>query len=167
MNAQAARSRRLPTGRGIRSPGPYGLFRDWQRTPTQSSVTALRARDSKWMSGPAGTTSREALVRSEGILIYAMRALRSAPIGLVFFLLTLTYIDVGIPDGLSRSDPFGTSDGEYYLGRSRRDQVTRARPVDPLAGRPIISEPRENSRSRPPRWTRPAEIAHSPPEDAF
>ena len=37
MNAQAARSRRLPTGRGIRSPGLYGLFRDWQRTPTQSS----------------------------------------------------------------------------------------------------------------------------------
>ena len=27
-----------------------------------------------------------------------MRALRSAPIGLVFFLLTLTYIDVGYPE---------------------------------------------------------------------
>ena len=27
-----------------------------------------------------------------------MRALRSAPIGLVFFLLTLTYIDVGNPE---------------------------------------------------------------------
>ena len=27
-----------------------------------------------------------------------MRALRSAPIGLVFFLLTLTYIEVGNPD---------------------------------------------------------------------
>jgi hypothetical protein len=43
MNAQAARSRRLPTGRGITSRGPYGLFRDWQRTQTQSSVTALWA----------------------------------------------------------------------------------------------------------------------------
>jgi hypothetical protein len=36
------------------SRGPDELFRDWQRTQTQSSVTALRARDSKWMSGPAG-----------------------------------------------------------------------------------------------------------------
>jgi hypothetical protein len=54
INAQAARSRRLATGQGIAPQGPYGLFRDWQRTQTQSSVTALRARDSKWMSGPAG-----------------------------------------------------------------------------------------------------------------
>jgi hypothetical protein len=37
------------------------IVREWQRTQTQSSVTALRARDSKWMSGSAGagTTSRE------------------------------------------------------------------------------------------------------------
>jgi hypothetical protein len=31
---------------GVASQGPYGLFRDWRRTQTQSSVTALRARDS-------------------------------------------------------------------------------------------------------------------------
>jgi hypothetical protein len=42
------------------------LFRDWQRTLTQSSATALVARGSKWMSGSAraGTTSREAYVRT-------------------------------------------------------------------------------------------------------
>jgi len=36
-----------------------GLFRDWQRTHTQSSVTAAKARDSEWMSGSAkaGTTA--------------------------------------------------------------------------------------------------------------
>ena len=47
------------------------------------------ARGSKWMSGPAwdaGTTSREALVRSERIPISEMRALPSAPRGLVFSL---------------------------------------------------------------------------------
>ena len=34
-------------------------FRDWQRTQTQSSVKANKARDSKWMSGSAnaGTTA--------------------------------------------------------------------------------------------------------------
>ena len=34
------------------------LFRDWQRTQTQSSVEALRARDSKWMSGSAERRNR-------------------------------------------------------------------------------------------------------------
>jgi len=29
------------------------LFRDWQRTQTQSSVMALRAGDREWMSGSA------------------------------------------------------------------------------------------------------------------
>jgi transposase len=38
---------------------PFELFRDWQRTQTQSSVKALKAGDSKWMSGSAkaGTTA--------------------------------------------------------------------------------------------------------------
>jgi hypothetical protein len=38
---------------------PSELFRDWQRTQTQSSVTATKARDSEWMSGSAkaGTTA--------------------------------------------------------------------------------------------------------------
>jgi hypothetical protein len=37
---------------------PSELFRDWQRTQTQSSVTASTARDSKWMSGSAKQESR-------------------------------------------------------------------------------------------------------------
>jgi hypothetical protein len=42
------------------------MFRDWQRTQTQSSVTALRARDSKWMSGSAkaGTTAERHTLRA-------------------------------------------------------------------------------------------------------
>ena len=42
------------------------MFRDWQRTLTQSSATALVARGSKWMSGSAraGTTRREAPART-------------------------------------------------------------------------------------------------------
>src|SRR3974377_290399 len=44
MNAQAARSRRLPTGRRSNTPeAHYELFRDWQRTQTQSSATALNS----------------------------------------------------------------------------------------------------------------------------
>ena len=35
------------------SGGSCVLFRDWQRTLTQSSATALAARGSKWMSGSA------------------------------------------------------------------------------------------------------------------
>jgi hypothetical protein len=48
------------------SRGSCVLFRDWQRTLTQSSATALAARGSKWMSGSAraGTTSREAPART-------------------------------------------------------------------------------------------------------
>ena len=88
INAQAARSRRLATGQGIARQGPYGLFRDWQRTQTQSSVTALRARDSKWMSGPAGMQGPPAerhLCAVKDPDPRNARALRSAPRGLVFF----------------------------------------------------------------------------------
>jgi len=47
---------------------PSELFRDWQRTQTQSSATAGKARGSEWMSGPAkaGTTRREAHMRTVG-----------------------------------------------------------------------------------------------------
>ena len=66
--------RRLPgpaVGRlseGDQTPeAPFELFRDWQRTQTQSSVTALGARDSKWMSGSAkaGTTAERHTLRAE------------------------------------------------------------------------------------------------------
>ena len=43
------------------------LFRDWQRTQTQSSVTALRSSRPQmdvWFCKDAGTLSREAYVRS-------------------------------------------------------------------------------------------------------
>jgi len=44
IDAQTARSRRLPTRRRSKTPeAHYELFRDWQRTPTRSSVTALRS----------------------------------------------------------------------------------------------------------------------------
>ena len=36
----------------------YELFRDWQRTQTQSSVTAFQAQGSKWMSGSAERRNR-------------------------------------------------------------------------------------------------------------
>jgi len=38
---------------------PSELFRDWQRTQTQSSATAGKARGCEWMSGSAnaGTTA--------------------------------------------------------------------------------------------------------------
>jgi hypothetical protein len=58
------------------------LFRDWQRTQTQSSVTALRARDSKWMSGPAGMQGPPAerhLCAVKDPDPRNARALRSAP----------------------------------------------------------------------------------------
>jgi hypothetical protein len=68
-------ARRLPgpaggrLSEGAQAPeAPFGLFRDWQRTQTQSSVTALRARDSKWMSGSAKARNhcREAHVANCG-----------------------------------------------------------------------------------------------------
>ncbi len=68
-------ARRLPgpavcrLSEGDQAPeAPFELFRDWQRTQTQSSVTALGARDSKWMSGSAKRRNhcREAYVASCG-----------------------------------------------------------------------------------------------------
>ena len=44
----------LPTERRSHTPEALSeLFQDWQRTQTQSSVTAIKARDSEWMSGSA------------------------------------------------------------------------------------------------------------------
>jgi len=65
--------RRLPgpadcrLGEGVQTPeAPLDLFRDWQRTPTQSSVRTLRSlrqqMDVRFLPG-AGTISREALLR--------------------------------------------------------------------------------------------------------
>gem|GEM_PF-6043719 len=65
------------------------LFRDWQRTQTQSSVTAPRSPRPQmdvWFCKNAGTLSREAYVRSKTIPINQVRALRSAPQDLAFSL---------------------------------------------------------------------------------
>src|ERR1700733_8469718 len=59
----------------------YELFRDWQRTPTQSSATALVARGSQWMSGsaksrnhpPRGTSAHDDTCH------HALRVLANAP----------------------------------------------------------------------------------------
>jgi len=78
----------------------YELFRDWQRTQTQSSVTALGARDSKWMSGSAWqepTAERYDCARKHPDRIQ-MRALPSAPQISRAFLLTLTNMEVGFSD---------------------------------------------------------------------
>ena len=68
--AQAARSRRLATERR-RDQTPealFELFRDWQRTQTQSSVRTLRSLRQQMdvrSCRDAGTTSREAHMRME------------------------------------------------------------------------------------------------------
>jgi hypothetical protein len=54
-------------GKGGNSGALYELFRDWQRTTTQSSAKALLSRRQQMdvrSCWKAGTTSREALVRS-------------------------------------------------------------------------------------------------------
>ena len=67
----------------------FGLFRDWQRSQTQSSATAFsspRQQMDVWSCMDAGTTRREALVRRERIPIIGTRALVSAPKQLAFSL---------------------------------------------------------------------------------
>ena len=59
----------------------YELFRDWQRTPTQSSATAPVARGSKWMSGSAESSNhqpRGATAHHE-TWHHALRVLANAP----------------------------------------------------------------------------------------
>ena len=60
----------------------HELFRDWQRTQTQSSATALRSprlQIDVWFCSRAGTIGREATVAKRHILIRSTRALLSAP----------------------------------------------------------------------------------------
>jgi hypothetical protein len=68
MNAQAARPRRLPTGRRRKLQRPHHvLFRGWQRSQTQSSARAqkeLEATNGCPVLQEAGTTSRAALMRN-------------------------------------------------------------------------------------------------------
>src|ERR1700759_5746712 len=95
MTAQAARSRRLPTGRRIKTPeAHYELFRDWQRTQTQSSVTAIRRSrqqmDVRFCMGCRDHPPRCARAQNR-LPIIATRALLSAPKELAFSL------DRGLP----------------------------------------------------------------------
>ena len=60
----------------------YELFRDWQRTQTQSSATALRSprlQIDVWFCLRAGAIGREATDAKRRILIRSMRALPGAP----------------------------------------------------------------------------------------
>ena len=69
---------------------PSELFRDWQRTQTQSSATADTARDSKWMSGSAISRNhrREAHRRAVNLVYEFLRAPPQRASGDVCFLLT-------------------------------------------------------------------------------
>src|SRR5580658_7716279 len=99
MNAQAARSRRLPTGpRGTTPEAHYELFRDWQRTQTQSSVTALAEPETAngcpvlhRMRGPSAVRHSCATLNPDQ---RNARSPERAQRPCVFFL-TLTYMDVG------------------------------------------------------------------------
>ena len=57
-----------PLGEGVKTPeAPVELFRDWQRTQTQSSVRTLRSLRQQmdvWFCLRAGTIGREALLRN-------------------------------------------------------------------------------------------------------
>jgi hypothetical protein len=75
----------------------YELFRDWQRTQTQSSVTALRSSrlqmDARFCMGRTHQPERHRCARKDPIRPNARspeRARRPRA-----FLLTLTYMDVG------------------------------------------------------------------------
>jgi hypothetical protein len=54
-----------PLGEGVHTPeAPHELFRDWQRTQTQSSATALkspRLQMDVWFCSRAGIIGREAI----------------------------------------------------------------------------------------------------------
>ena len=76
---------------------PFELFRDWQRTQTQSSVKASGVRDSKWMSGSAkaGTTAERHRCELRMPANADVRAPPKRASGELCFLLTKTYMDVG------------------------------------------------------------------------
>jgi hypothetical protein len=106
---------------------PSELFRDWQRTQTQSSVTASTARDSKWMSGSAkaGTTA-ERRIRELRILVSTfLRAPQKRASGELRFLLT---IDL---HGSRRLGPvLGTGDRLFKMTKC----VSRQREAEPFGG---------------------------------
>ena len=86
--------RRLPVlqltawAKKVTSEAPFELFRDWQRTQTQSSATALRSLRQQMdvrSCVDAGTTSREAQVRDRKSWLDQLRALLSSPGDLVLF----------------------------------------------------------------------------------
>ena len=68
----------------------FELFQDWQRTQTQSSVTALRGRDSEWMSGSAkaGTTAERHRCELRDLAGSVVRAPPRRASGELCFLLT-------------------------------------------------------------------------------
>ena len=72
-----------PLCEGAQTPeAHYELFRDWQRTQTQSSATALRSprlQIDVWFCLRAGTIGQEATDAKRRFLIRSMRALPSAP----------------------------------------------------------------------------------------
>src|SRR6476660_6834270 len=72
-----------PLCEGAQTPeAHHELFRDWQRTQTQSSATALRnsrVQIDVWFCSRAGTIGREATDAKRRILIGSMRALPSTP----------------------------------------------------------------------------------------
>jgi hypothetical protein len=86
--------RRLPgpagcrLGDGVKTPeAPFGLFRDWQRTPTQSSVRTLRSlrlqMDVRFCEMQEPPAERHCCVTTDSDSSQ-MRALPSAPGDLVF-----------------------------------------------------------------------------------
>src|ERR1700751_1707632 len=70
-----------PLCEGAQTPeAHHELFRDWQRTQTQSSATVLRSprlQIDVWFCSRAGTIGREATDAQWHILIQSMRALRA------------------------------------------------------------------------------------------
>ena len=110
FDAQTARSRRMPTGRrSANSGGSLGLFRDWQRTPTQSSATALhrprQQMDVRFCKN-AGTISPRGTCALRPVLIRQTTRSPEREQKSRAFSLTSTYMDAGdSPTTLSRS-PF-------------------------------------------------------------
>jgi hypothetical protein len=93
FGTRPARSRYYRTGR--RSEAPHALFNCFEtgrRSLIQSSVEALRGRDSKWMSGsaPSRNHRREAQPRAEE-LEKTFHALLLSASGRAFFSLDKTY----------------------------------------------------------------------------
>src|SRR5947209_2762938 len=77
----------------------FELFQDWQRTQTQSSVTAFPGLRQQMVSGSAktGTTAERHTCGLENLLYTFCALLRSAR-QVKYFFLTKTYMDVGDPE---------------------------------------------------------------------